>query len=119
MRISHTARTLLFRVFSARYVCADAADDEFTLPWSKIATWCGLASESQSREVVNELRRFEYLWDNGVKGCPPCRVFRLNLKLNLEKLVNHDGIIPPETPRKSPSGARLSRGFQKLRESLA
>lgn len=119
LRISHCARTLLFRIFSERYVGRDPADDEFFLPWTRISVCCGLASKSQCKEVVNELRLYQYIFDNGVAGCPPQRIFRLNLKLNLEKLITADGIIPPDAPRKSPLAAKIKSNLKKLRAAAA
>lgn len=118
LRISHCARTLLFRIFSERYTSHELADAEFFLPWTRISKWCGLASNSRCKEVVNELRLYQYLHDNGVRGCPPQRVFRLNLKLNLAKMVTADGIIPPDKPRKSPTRTKISNGLKKLRAAL-
>jgi hypothetical protein len=120
LRISHTARTLIFRVFSERYVDSrHAADCEFFLPWTKIALWCGLSSKSQCKEVINELRRHDYLFDNGVRGCPPQRIFRLNLKLQLERFITADGIIPPPEPRKSPHPTKIRNNLKKLRAAAA
>ena len=116
LRISHCARTLLFRIFSDRY-CDHyhTADSAFTLPWTQIATWCNLTSKNQCYAIVEQLRLYQYLFDEGVKGCPPTRAFKLNLKLKLEPLISGKGIIPPVDPRKSPRQARAARHFTALR----
>lgn len=119
LRISHCARTLLFRIFSDRYTDPrHPADQEFELPWTQIAQWTGLADKSHCYAIVNQLRLHDYIFDNGVKGCPPTRVFRLNLKLNLFPLINSEGIIPALTPRKSPLPARAKKKFAALRASI-
>lgn len=119
LRISHAARTLLFRIFSDCYTNPKyPADQEFEMPWTQIAQWTGLASKNQCYALADQLRLYQYLHDNGVKGCPPTRVFRLNLKLNLHPLINHEGIIPPENPRQSPLPARVKKKFAALKASI-
>lgn len=118
LRISHCARTLLFRIFSDRYTDPHhRADEPFELPWTQVAHWCGLADKMHCYEITNQLRLYGYLWDNGVRGCPPTRVFRLNLALNLAKELKQ-GIIPTSTPRKSPLPARVKKKFAALKASL-
>jgi len=119
LRISHAARTLLFRIFSDRYTDPRyMADHEFEMPWTQIAQWTGLGSKNQCYALADQLRLYQYIFDNGVKGCPPTRVFRLNLKLNLHPLINADGIIAPENPRRSPLPARVKKKFAALKASL-
>ena len=88
------AKVLMFNIYSHRVCCRDLATEAFKLPWKLPAKWCGLTHKGNVYDRTEELVRAGYMWDEGVKGCPPTATFKLNLKLNLNPMFK-DGVIPP------------------------
>lgn len=118
LRISHCARALLFRIYSARVLDPHSlVSDVFALPWTQIARWCGLHDRMNCYDRSTELVRCGYLHDEGVKGCPPANTYKLNLKLDLSKLVKN-GVIPPTVRRQGNKDASVRKGLEALRASV-
>ena len=74
--------------------------------------------------MKEELVRAGYLYDQGVHGCPPTNRYKLNLKLDLSKLVKSgldgsfkDGVIPPAMRRQGNKDASIRKGMAALRDS--
>lgn len=115
LRITHCARTLLFRIYSARVLDPHSlVTDAFDLPWTTIARWCGLHDRMNCYQRSTELVRAGYLYDEGVKGCPPTNTYKLNLKLDLSKLVR-DGVVPPTVRRKGNKDASTRKALVAMR----
>lgn len=115
LRISHCARTLLFRIYSDRYCDPrNPAGEAFALTWRLVATWCGLSDKGNCYERVDELVGGGYLYDEGLRGCPARNFYKLNLKLDLTKLVK-GGVIPPTVPRKGNKDAAVRKGIAAMR----
>lgn len=115
LRISHCARTLMFRIFSDRYLDPrNPAGEAFALTWRQVALWCGLQHKGNCYDRVDELVSGGYLYDEGVKGCPPRNFYKLNLKLDLTKLVK-GGVIPPTVLRKGNKDAAARKGIAAMR----
>ena len=117
LRISHCARTLLFRIFSDRYCDPHhMASEPFALPWTQVAHWCGLEERKQCGRLLDSLVTTGWIFDEGLRGCPPTRTFKLNLKYNPAPLIK-DGIIAGGAGfvRKKTLPTYVKRGLAALR----
>lgn len=114
LRISSAALRLVLRIYSDRYCDPHyAASDVFTLPWTQVSHWLGLVDRDHCANILDSLVG-NYLFDEGLRGCPPTRAFRLNLKYSPVALIK-DGIIPSATKRKKPLPAYVKKGLAALR----
>jgi hypothetical protein len=101
LRISHCARTLLFRIFSDRYCDPHRnAADAFKLPWTQVAHWCGLVDRDHCHDLQDSLVSNGWLYFEGLRGCPPTRTYKLNLKYDPTPLMK-DGIIGGASRKKA------------------
>ena len=117
LRISHCARTLLFRIFSDRYLDPrNLATEPFELPWTTIAKWCGLTDQMNCYTRSGELVTAGYLFDEGVRGCPPTKLYKLNLKLALQPLIK-DGVIRSSIRRQGNKDAARRKAEANLAET--
>lgn len=114
LRISHAAMRLLFRIYSDR-ICDPhhAATDVFVMPWTQISHWLGLGDRHHCNTLADTLVTGGYLFSEGLRGCPPTRAFRLNLKYNPSAFIK-DGIIAG-AKRKKPLPSYVKKGLAALR----
>lgn len=124
LRLTDCAMRLLFRICS--YVVLNPTlepSEAFELPWKQVAHWCGLDHKGTCYARCDELVSLGYLYDEGVKGCPPTNCYKLNLKHadHLAKLVKlgldgtfKDGVIPSEK-RKGNKDATIRKGLAAMR----
>lgn len=104
----------MFRIYSDRYCDPHhAATDVFVMPWTQIAHWLGLDDREHCTDLADKLISSGYLFAEGLRGCPPTRAYRLNLKYNPAPFIK-DGIIAG-AKRKKPLPGYVKRGLAALR----
>jgi hypothetical protein len=114
LRISHAAMRLLFRIYSDRYLDPHAAaSDVFVMPWTQVSHWLGLSDKHHCLDITDTLVSGGYLFSEGVRGCPPTRAFKLNLKYNPTPFIK--GGIISGAKRKAPLPSYVRNGLAALR----
>ncbi len=126
LRISDCALRLLFRIYSDRILSRELVSESFALPWRQVAHWCGLSDKMNSYDRTEELVRGGYLYSEGLRGSPPTNFYKLNLKLDLAKMVKpgldgsfRDGTIPPLVKRRGNKDSAVRKGMAALRAAAA
>lgn len=124
LRLSDCSMRLYFRIASERVLNpTEEAGSRFDLPWKQVAHWCGLSDFKTCYERVAELVSLGYLYDEGLRGCPPTNTYKLNLKHaeHLAKMVKpgldgtlKDGVIPT-AKRKGNKDAAIRKGIAALK----
>lgn len=100
LRLSPLARLLILNVYSNRATARGVfATEPFELPWTSIARWTGTRCKKHCYKLADEVVSGGYLWDEGTKGCPPTKLYKLNFKLDLAKYCDPHGMIPSGTKR--------------------
>lgn len=125
LRLSDCAMRLLFRIYSDRVLSSAPVSEAFDLPWKQVAWWCGLSDQMNCYARLCELVGAGYIYYEGVRGCPPTNFYKLNLKLDLQKMVKagldgsfRDGVIPPTSRRLGNKDAATRKGFAAMRSAV-
>ncbi len=114
LRIPHAACRLMFRIYSDRYCDPhNAATDVFVMPWTQVSHWLGLDDREHCTDIADSLVSSGYLFSEGVRGCPPTRAYKLNLKYNPAPFIK--GGIIPGAKRKKPLPSYVTKGLAALR----
>ena len=77
-RLANASLMILCRIISERSKKPLEIDDEFPLPWSKVAQWTG-RSRRQASLWISHLETCGYLKAGTLRGCPPTRRYFLVL----------------------------------------
>ena len=89
------------------------ASEPFALPWTQVAHWCGLHDRNHCHELLDSLTSNGWIFFEGLKGCPPTRTYKINLKYNPSPLIK-DGVITG-SKRNKPLPTYVKRGLAALR----
>ena len=123
LRLTDCALRLYLRICSERVLSGLPANERFDLSWKQVAHWCGLSDMMTCYARVAELVLNGYLFDEGLRGCPPTNTYKLNLKHvdHLTKMVVRgldgsfkDGVIP-SAKRKGNKAAAIQKGLASMR----
>ncbi len=122
LRVSDCACRLIFRAYSYVVCSSQPVNLPFALPWKQVADWCGLSDKDTCYDRIKELVDCGYLYDEGVKGCPPEKWVKLNLKLDLSVSIKRgfdgttrNGVIPPTVRRLGNKDASKRKAIAAMR----